>query len=410
MNSADLVPSSGPAPGGEIELLICCSASAIDAERTARARRIIERGIDWNALARIAPNQGVMPLVYRYLTSALDGAIPEPALAALRREFYGNSLRNLHLARELVRLTAVLEKTGVETIAFKGPALAASAYGDIKLRQFLDLDLLVRESQAARAVEILRAEGYVPDAGYDASDTGRPGSFEISLSRPGSIMAIDLHWRLAEPYFPFGLDGEDLWRRAVRIEIEGGSVRTMALDDQMLYLCAHGARHGWQSLSGICDLAEVARSASFNWEALCERARRLGALRMLLLGALLAHDLLDADVPENVIEAAHRERSVACAARTFVNYLVNRPDGGPGLYQRWSVPVRMIDGLAPRARYVASRAFLPSAEDRASMPLPVTLYPLYYLLRPARAAFRECPAALRRLMRFGASATDGASR
>jgi len=58
---------------------------------------------------------------------------------------------------------------------------------------------------------------------------------------------------------------------------------------------------------------------------------------------------------------------------------------------------------AARLRYVASRALVPSADDREFVRLPLMLHPLYYLLRPVRVALKEGPAAWRRLMRSPAS-------
>src|ERR1700688_812677 len=221
----------------------------------------------------MASMQAVMPLVYRYLTAELDRELPADAAGSLRVAFYGNSVRNLHLARDVVRLTALLERGGVEPLALKGPALAVSAYGALALRQFTDLDLLVRKSEVARAAAILRDEGYAPRPGYALDDLDRPGTFEIALTRTGALTEIDLHWRLIPPYFPLSLDGEDLWRRAVRVDIEGAAVRTLAPADHLLYLCAHGAKHGWQALGGICDLAELMRVSAIDWDGLWEIGR-----------------------------------------------------------------------------------------------------------------------------------------
>jgi Uncharacterised nucleotidyltransferase len=413
---------SGPAPSREAELLICCATSMATPERTTRARAIVERGVDWNVAVRMASVQAVMPLVYRYLSAELADALPAAAADSMRRAFSGNSVRNLHLARELIRLAATLERGGVEALALKGPALAMTAYGGLAMRQFTDLDLLVRKSEVERAAAILLEEGYVPRLGYGLADLGRPGAFEIALARMGGLTEIDLHWRLVPPYFPLALDGEDLWRRAVQIEIEGGAVRTLAPTDHLLYLCAHGAKHGWQALGGICDLAELisapARGSSgglsgalsIAWNDLRARAAHAGADRALGLGLLLAHDLLGAAVPVDLLEAARGEPAVVRAARDFIGYVSDPGDDGPGLYQRWSVPLRVIAKPGARLRYLAARALLPNADDREFLRLPLALHPLYYLLRPLRVVLKECPAAWRKLVGAAPSPADHSSR
>jgi putative nucleotidyltransferase-like protein len=374
VNSIASTLKSGPAPSREAELLICCATSLATPECTARIRARIDGGIDWPLAAHMAQMQAVIPLVYRYLTAELEGALPAAATASLRPAVYGNSVRSLHLARELIRLTAILERGGVEPIALKGPALAVAAYGAVALRQFSDLDFLVRESEVRRTVEIMLKEGYALRAGYSVADLGLRGAYEIAMARPAALTEIDLHWRLMPPYFPLALDGEDLWRRAVRVEIEGAAVRTLAPADYLLYLCAHGAKHGWQALGGICDLAELMRVSSIDWDELCARAKRAGARRVLALGVLLAHKLLEAPVPASVLEAVRREPAAALAARSVIGYVTNPTDSGPGFYQRWSVPLRVIAEPGARLRYIAARALLPSADDREFIRLPVMLY------------------------------------
>jgi Uncharacterised nucleotidyltransferase len=422
VNSIASALKSGPAPSREALLLICCASSVATPERTARLRAMVDEGVDWQRVSHMASVQAVMPLVYRYLTSELEGALPPDATSGLRRAFYGNSVRNLHLARELVRLTALLERGGVEPLALKGPALAMTAYGAVTMRQFNDLDLLVRKSEVGRAAELLRAAGYAPRAGYGLADLDRPGTYEIAMARAGALTDIDLHWRLIPPYFPLALDGEELWRRAVRIEIEGSPVRTLAPADHLLYLCAHGAKHGWQALGGICDLAELIRassrasapslsqSSSIDWDELSARAERAAAYRALELGVLLAHELLDAAVPAGLLEAARRKPAVVRAARSFIGYVSDPSDDGPGFYQRWVVPLGVIAGPGARLRYLAARALLPSADDHEFLRLPLALYPLYYLLRPVRVALKEGPAAVRRLVRSAPHPADHSSQ
>jgi Uncharacterised nucleotidyltransferase len=415
VNSILSAAKSGPIPSREADLLLCCATSVVTPERTARVRAIVDGGLDWQRATHMASVQAVMPLVYRYLNSEFaGGGLPADAIGGLRRAFHGNSLRNLHLAQELVRVTALLERGGVQALALKGPALAIAAYGAVAMRQFTDLDLLVGKSEAVRAVELLLNDGYTPRAGYELADLGRPAAYELALTRAGALTEIDLHWRLIPPYFPLVIDCEELWRCAVRVDIEGAAVRTLAPADHLLYLCAHGAKHGWQALGGICDLAELirasSRASSIDWGDLGARAERASARRALSLGVLLAHELLDAPAPAGVLEAARREPAVVRAARTFIDYARDPSDSGPGFHQRWSIPLSVIAKPGARLRYVAARTMLPSADDREFLRLPVALYALYYLLRPVRVALREGPAAVRRLVRSTPRPADHSSR
>lgn len=388
----------------ETELLLACVAS--DAGHAENVARAIARGVNWDVFLQMVVAHGVIAPVYGCLAdSAIDG-VPSAALSALRRRYMANVLHGRQITRELNEVIGLLATAGVRALAVKGPVLSLLAYNEVSARQYTDLDLLVRRDDVRHAIDCLASGGYVSSAGCSSANIDRPGWFEIALTRPGALAALDLHWRLIPPYLPVTLDGEDLWRRAVSVNVEGCEIMTLAPEDQVLYLCAHGAKHGWQTLGGVSDLARLMRASALDWAAMWSRAQRVGARRMLLLGVLLAHDLFGTEVPERMLEAASSERAVAGAARTFIRYAAESGCAGPKLYQRWSIPARMIEQRGARIRYLASRAFLPSADDQGFVRLPPALASLYYVLRPLRIALKGITSAIGGMQPAGSPSVD----
>ena len=80
-------------------------------------------------------------------------------LDQLRDDFNDNSRRNLFLTRELLNLLTLFETHQIPAIPFKGPVLAASVYGNLALRQFSDLDLIIHKQHVAKARELLVSAG-----------------------------------------------------------------------------------------------------------------------------------------------------------------------------------------------------------------------------------------------------------
>jgi len=372
----------------EAQFLLLSASVADDAERIARARVLANR-LDWALIARIAPRQAVMPLAFRFATLALG---PRCEVAArMRHEFHGNSLRNLQVTRELGRLLDILERRDIAPIVLKGPALALRAYGDLSMRQFTDLDLLVGGRQAAAAVAALGEAGYHPLYRNAARRAGRSSVFEATLRNPDALCDIDLHWRLNADYFPYAPEGAGLWERSIEIDLGPRRARCLGVEDEMLYLCAHGAKHGWQTISGIADLAHLIRARPVDWIALATRAEAVGARRTLLLGMLLASGLLDAAVPEEIVADAAREPAAALSSTIFRRYFDSLSGERPKLYQRWAIPVLMAADWRARIRYAAGRTFVPTEDDEGFMRLPHALFALYYVVRPLRLALSRIP-------------------
>ena len=70
------------------------------------------------------------------------------------------SRANSALFEELARLVDALAKHGIDAIPFKGPLLAIQAFGDLGLREFRDLDFLVRDEDLAKTIATLHSLGY----------------------------------------------------------------------------------------------------------------------------------------------------------------------------------------------------------------------------------------------------------
>jgi hypothetical protein len=101
-----------------------------------------------------------------YKTSVEYGIrlVPEPEFAELATPFRANAVRNLHLTGELIPLTKAFGAADILVLLHKGPVLAQAAYGDLALREFTDLDLLIHADDLPRAIALRSEHGYhAPD-------------------------------------------------------------------------------------------------------------------------------------------------------------------------------------------------------------------------------------------------------
>ena len=128
----------------------------------------------------------------------------------------------------------------------------------------------------------------------------------------------------------------------------------------MLHLCVHGAGHNWRRMDWIADAAFLGRMLdTAQWFDVLEQAERIGARRMLLLGARLAAWLFGLEVPNAIARAVEADRTgAALAARACL-----RLAGEDCAAARQSpfYYLRTMDHMRDRARLVWKRVCTPPA-------------------------------------------------
>jgi hypothetical protein len=377
----------------EAAIVLCCATTAVTPERTAVASDLAARVRNWDSVIDIAKRHAVLPLVHRYLNFECPAAVPADAMAKLRTQWQLIILYNRHLASELVRLTSLLVAADVPAVSFKGPVLAAMAYGSIELRQFVDLDILVRQTDLPRVADLLTAEGYLsPHTRREGLATGYFQECEDAFFAAGGMGAIDVHWKVTPRSFRFAPDEETFWGRAHPVDLEFGTVTAIAPEDLLLYICVHAAKHGWVTLGSICDVAQTVRARpGIDLMAMLDEATALGSRSMFLMGILLANDLVGAPIQADVVAIARRDRAVESLARRVASQLFSGAGPGRSRFDPWSVPIRSIESTRARMRYLVRRMLAPTMGEYELVQLPASMFPLYWVIRPFRMAVQYGP-------------------
>lgn len=359
----------------ESALVLACARPRPD---PAAIRLLAAGPIDWARWRELAELHSVAPLLYWRLRQSCPEAVPPEVLGALEKRFRASAERGLRLSAELVEVMERLEAAGLDAVAFKGPVLAWWAYGHPGLREYLDLDILVRREEVGRAREVLRARGYRPQAPLNGALEGnfRRWLGQLTYVRDDLQVAVDLHWTLAPPAFGLRLErGQRL-----RVPIGSRAVPTLEAEDTLLLLAYHGAKHAWRPLNFLCDLAMLVTALPIGFETALARAAGQRLRRRLLLGLCLAHELLGVELPAAVYHQATADGRVGkLAAEVREDLLAGRPAPDESRFQ-----LRVADRRRDALRLWLASVFKPTEADWAALRIPPSLFPLYYLARPVR--------------------------
>ena len=385
-----MLPTAGdPGPSPEQEILLCCARASVDADAADRLGALLRRELDWDAVGSLAIRHGVVPLVHRNLERLQPQAVPTRVRDRLGETARSCSWRNLELTGELLELLDLFSEHGISAVPYKGPSLAADLYGDISLRQFGDLDLLVRRDDVLRAKDLLLARGYEPEYRLDREQEAGylDSACEYTFERRDDQLLVEIHWRILPRRFNLALDAEDLWPRLRPVELVGRTVPGLAPEDLLIVLCVHGFKHLWSHLKWICDVAELVRSRPMSWPEVFAEAESLGVKRRVSVGLLLAHALLGARIPETVEREVRSDRTARSLAAWARGRLFADEENELSQFEIDRQRQRFVERFRDRAHFVrcALRAkHKPNRKDRALVPLPRFLHFLYYVIRPLR--------------------------
>jgi len=370
----------------EIQLLVCSARTTLSASNSAQIRELAAGKIDWAFLLRQAHENSVTPLLNLHLHAA-SAAIPSEHDEILKAAIQENAVRSLILSAELIRLQDVFRPQGILAIPYKGPVLAAQAYGDIALREFEDLDIIVRERDLAKAGEAMTSSGYKPQFPASLLAEGSPSRVpaEFSYFDEARHILVELHTERTMRHFPVAPSLDDLAERMVSVQVSGHEVRTFSAEDALVMLCVHGSKHFWDRLSWIADLAELIHAyPHLNWDEVLNRAGSLKAQSMLHSGLLLAEELLETPLPVEVVARMKRDLAASLVAQEARRSLL-WPDWPPlDAGRRFQLRRKMVPGVFAGWRYAMRLTTMPAEEDWSAMSLPRPLAPLYSAIRPFR--------------------------
>jgi len=374
----------------EDELLVCCARTNATPQIVEHLRDLFRSKIDWDYFFKLARRHSLVPLAYLQLDRHASDLLPAEVLQLLKRHYQENAARNLLLTAELCHLIKLFAASGIEAIPYKGPLLALFAYGDLNLRRFIDLDIMVRKGDVLRARELLLAEGYdaAKSLTLDQQQLLLRTQHNLQFTRHHRQLIVELHWEVASHLFASSVKADELWRDLTTVELNDIVLKTLSADDLLFSLCVHGSRHLWERLSWICDVAELIACQKLNWGVLVERAAKTDSERMFFLGLYLAENLLGATLPPDVKRRYESDERLESLARNIAEHLFNGTEHVPASSSeifKYNFGVRKTWRSRTRYFFFMLR---PTDDDLRAHHFPPGFGFAYYLMRPFRLMFK----------------------
>jgi hypothetical protein len=348
-----------PSQRADWSALLQCAAPRLTLDRLAPLALDSD---SWSLLLQDAEIHGVAPLLAAHVKNLDRGMVPPEVHDRLRELQRSHTLFALQLTAELFRVLERVANAGIEVLVTKGPALAVRCYGDPSMRQYGDLDLVTREVDMRRATQTMLDLGYQPRIPLAAIDARKmPG--EYAFRKSNADVLVEFHTESTFRYHPRRLQIEKLFERRAFVTIDTRNVPVLSLEDELVLICVHGAKHFWERLMWIADVAALISRQAPHWDRAMAVAREVDAGRILRLGLRLASDMLGAELPVQVGAEVRSDRTVVKLAEQIRSRLASREPHKIGILERARFRARMRGGLFQGAAYLLRLSLSPTEED-----------------------------------------------
>jgi hypothetical protein len=370
----------------EKQLLACCARTRVEGDLPGRIRALAGSPLDWDYLLAQAEKNSVVALLERNLRKSASETLPANYAAGLQAAMRAHAIRCLAQTSEFVRVAGLIKSRGIRALPYKGPVIAAQAYGDITARQFDDLDIILSQQDIPAADAAVRSLGYQPRFPWIHSPEAKsivPG--EYNYFNPARQTILELHTEATLRHFPVRSNLQQFFKRSVIVDLGGQSLRTFCPEDALAVYCIHGAKDFWDRLVWVADVAELLRAfPDLDWDMALRSGGDLGAGRMLHLGLALAIGILDATVPKEITKRVKEDSGASALAADVSARLLDRDTRKRTARERFRFRRQTVEGNIAGWRYAMRLTLAPAEEDWQHSNLPGSLAPFRVALRPFR--------------------------
>lgn len=379
------------------EFLLSVTHSAVLPGFEKRIENQCLEDINWDFIIPKASRHGLVFPFFQFLKKNCPHVIPPPHFDRLLKTFRYNAERNLSLTAKLLSVLIHLQRHGIPAVSFKGPTLSEFLYGDLTLRSFADIDILVHPEDALKAVRLIEKQGYSASVLLNDPQLKAymENEYSIELFAKHGEGPIELHWELEGRYTAHPLTLDLFQERLEQKVLTGKKVYQLPPEELLLYLCIHGSKDGWNSLESILSLAAlIARRPDLDWGHVFHLAKIIRCQRMLLLGLFLAKDIFHSRLPGFICRKIETDCKIQQLAEKIFKYIFNRDSHRSNSFAQSDFSYFHLcirDSFTEKVRHIIRLIFQPSRQEWRYFSLPSSLAFFHFILRPIRLMWNYGP-------------------
>ena len=341
----------------------------------------------------ILRRQGILPIVYKnlqFIYKQTQKKELQDLIDILKPHYLNISKKNILLSSELIYLSKILNKNNIKFISFKGPTLSKIAYGDITIRQYSDLDILIQKKDFIYIANVLISKGFKPLYPIDTFIDNKV-MFEMNNDCPfydsKRGISIEVHWDF---FRKLALNTKKFkpWQNIQTININNYNLYILQNETYLVYHTLHASKHIWERLEWIVDVDRFIRAIpTLDWDKMINMAKELGALKMFLLGIYLSKHYFDTPIPKYIDNLCKKTNLHNIPAFIEEEFHEDNPSPEDSLTKLIKV-IQLRDNLYYKTLTILEFIFKPGINERRMIILSDKWFWLYWIIRPFGISYR----------------------
>ena len=321
-------------------------------------------------------SHGVFPLVYNIL-KIYDSLIPNEKLSYMKKINMDIVKENMLMTSELIKVMKLFKENDIESIAFKGPTLSQNAYGNISLRQYCDLDILLKKDDVYKVYDLLKDE-YERSLKLTSSQEKIWFKYahDLGLSNEKGIH-IEFHWSMFDSDHPINLGNIDFFEDRTITNINNNNINTISNEKFLIYLCVHGAKHLFERIEWVSDIDRFIKTQKINWEKVENIIKNDNSERFFLLGLFLSKLLFETKLSKNYEDKFDKEYE-SISSHIFDTWNGKEKSDNKS---NMKYMLKLFVSRSDKLKYLNKMYFKPTFTEYWYINFPKPLYFLYYPLR-----------------------------
>lgn len=359
-----------------------------------------ENKIDWDLFIKsVVVQHRVTGPVYRSFAQYANASVPDFVLSYLQKQHKKNGYGMLTKTAELLKLADLFKTNKIRALPFKGPVLGVQLYDDFCMRLSSDLDIITAPEDFSRAENILLNSGYKKiQPPHELSKKQYKAFFRQSAHfiflNPKRNVQVELH-RIFFLERMVSLNFDEIWQNRKMVKIGEKHVPSCPLEEILIPLLIHGAKHSWKRLFWLNDILLIVKNyTEHDWKKLIEKIEDLGITRPALSSLVLLNALFNVTLPDKIHAMIKHDKKIIFLAQMSLMNIIRTDEVHPGTnstfldYRLLFANLFLVSNMRYKINFI-SALFSPRIYDFQYFPVPDKLFFLHYPLLPFAWFFRK---------------------